>query len=460
MRPASLALLLSVACAPRPALGPPPITQRLEGHPPTRAHELACELADRAGPRLAGSPGDALARAWAVERMKALGLSDVREEPVAVPRWERGPLSVEVVSPWPQALAATSLGGSISTPPGGITAQVVRVASLEALAALPDDEVKGKIVFFDRAMVRDRDDFASYGQTVGVRAVGAIAAARKGAVASVVRSIATSTARFPHTGMMQYDDGVLRIPAVALAVPDADLLARAIAAGPVTLRLVMTNTQHPDAMSANVVGEVKGRERPGELVLVGAHLDSWDLGPGALDNAAGVSVALEVARLLLADPPRRTVRVVLFANEENGLRGAHAYAREHAAELARHQAAIELDAGAGEAWRLLWSAGDGAEEEMARMAAALAPLGVEDARREKDTGGADLIPLTPSGVPKLLLLQDARRYFDVHHSADDTCDKIDPLEIAQVTAVSHRLVRELAEMPLFLPRSPAPARPE
>lgn len=456
LSPAALAFLLLASCSPQLASGPPPISRRLEGQPATGAHQLACELADLAGPRLAGSPGDPLARAWAVQKMKAIGLSGVREEPVDVPRWERGPLSVELVSPWPQPLAAVSLGGSASTPPSGITAGVVRAISIEALASLPDDAVRGKIVFFDKPMSRQRDGFPSYAQAVDVRALGAIAAARKGAVASVIRSIATSTARFPHTGLMQYEDGVPRIPAVALAVPDADLLARAVAAGPVTLRLAVTNTQHPDARSANVVGEVKGREKPDEIVLVGAHLDSWDTGPGALDDGAGVGVTLEVARLLLASPPRRTVRVVLFANEENGLKGALTYARDHAAELPRHQAAIEFDGGAGEAWELAWSAGDAAQPEMDRVATALAPLGVEGAQRAARAGGADLGPLAPSGVPRLHLKQDAHRYFDVHHSADDTCDKIDPLEIAQVTAVGYRLVRDLAEMPVFLPRSPPP----
>lgn len=458
------AALALAGCAPRPAssvVRPEGTAPALPaGIPETRAHEVACELTDAAGPRLAGSPGDALSREWAVAEMRRIGLANVREEPVTVPHWERGPISVEVVAPAPQPLVATALGGSVSTPEGGITAEVLRVESREALAQLPDDVVRGKIVFFDKKMERRRDGFPSYGATVDVRGRGPSAAAKKGAVAVVIRSIATSTARFPHTGSVRYADDAPKIPSAALAVPDADLLARLVARGPVTLKLELSATQHPDAQSANVIGEVTGREKPDEIVLLGAHLDSWDLGPGAVDDAAGVGVVLEVARLLLAEPPRRTVRIVLFANEENGLKGAYAYAKAYEGTIDKHHAAMELDAGAGLAYGLSWYAGEGASPAMARIFQLLRPLGVEDySPRNPRAGGADLIPLEDAGVPRVQLKQDARRYFDLHHTADDTCDKIVPAELTQVTAAAWIVTRELAEMSPRLPFAPATPAP-
>lgn len=440
-------------CAARPAPPAEGRAARLAGHPGTRAHEIACDLADRVGPRLAGSAGDAAARAWALERMRALGLANIREEPVLAPHWERGPISLELLldGARPVPLTALALGGSVATPEEGITAPVVRASSIEALVAMADERVRGRIVYFDKPMERIRDGFASYANAVDVRTRGPAAAAAKGAAAVVIRSIATSDARFAHTGGTRFGDGP-RIPAAALAVPDANTLTRLLAKGEaISLRLRLAATQRPDVETANVMGEVRGREKPDEIVLLGAHLDSWDVGPGAVDDAAGVGVVLEVARLLLADPPRRTVRIVLFANEENGLRGAYAYAEAHAAELEAHQAALEIDGGAGEAWFLVWRAGDGAERAMKRLEALLAPLGVEGAGRDDDAGGADLIPLTRSGVPALELKQDARRYFDLHHTADDTCDKIDPASLAQVTAVAAMIARELAEIPGRLP---------
>lgn len=447
-------------CRPRPPNSAPDLAKRLEGQPPTNARDVACELTDYAGPRLAGSPGDALARTWALEKMKKIGLANVREEAALVTHWERGPISVEMTAPVKKALAAAALGGSIATPPEGITAPVVRVASIEALEALPDDAVRGKIVFFDKPMQRTRDGFESYGKTVDVRGRGAIAAAKKGGVASLIRSVATSNARFPHTGAMRYADGVTKVPAAALAIPDADELARWFARGETpVVKLVLAATTHPDTNSGNIVGEVRGSTLPDEIVLIGAHLDSWDLGPGAVDDAAGVGVVLEVGRLLLANPPKRTVRIVLFANEENGLKGAKAYAKDHANELAKHQAALEVDGGAGEAWRFQWFAGDAAKADMDRLAAALAPLGVEGAAFTEDAGGADLIPLFDARVPQLGLKQDARRYFDLHHSADDTCDKIDPMEIRQLTAATAIVTRFVADLPGRIAAPPAP-KPE
>jgi hypothetical protein len=223
------------------------------------------------------------------------------------------------------------------------------------------------------------------------------------------------------------------------------------------VKLSLESTLHGDAESANVIGEVTGREKPNEIVLVGAHLDSWDLGTGAVDDAAGVGAALEVARILKERPPRRTVRVVLFANEEHGLKGAFAYAKQHAAELAEHQGALELDLGTGRALDFRWHAGPSAEPVMQKIGEALEPLGVTPAKHDPDTGGADLIPLGPAGVPKIDLLQDVTEYFDVHHTADDTCDKIQPEDLAQLTSAAAVAIWILAEEEELLERAPQPS---
>lgn len=449
------AVLVATTCVPASPVAPSKPAQP----PQTLAAEIACDLADRVGPRLAGSPGDAAAVQWALEKMKELGLENVRAEPFKAPHWERGPASAAILAPAlvPQPLSIAALGGSPSTPPDGITAQVVRVTSIDALKALSDDAVRGRIVFYDKRMERVRDGFASYGSTVDIRSQGAIEASKKGAVASLIRSVGTSNRRFPHTGAQRpFPDGVAPIPAAALAIPDAETLARLVARGPVTVRLTMQNTMHGEADSANVIGEVPGRELPGEVVLIGAHLDAWDLGRGAVDDGAGVGVVLEVARLLKTNPPRRTVRVVLFGNEENGLRGAIAYAKTHEAELASHQAALEIDGGAGRAWFMNWRGDASSEPFFARMAEPLKRWGIEGVKREEDAGGADLIPLTASGMTKIELQQDARPYFDVHHTADDTCDKIVPEDLGQVTAVTAWLTRELADAPSRLAHLPPP----
>lgn len=462
------AAVASVGCAPKPA-SRGIATRDAAGTAPDRddralvetfaAHRWACSLTDEVGPRLAGSPGDAAAIAWGLRTMKELGLANVRAEPVTVPVWQRGAESGEIVAPFRHALSLAALGGSVSTPEGGIEAEVVRVESIAALQALPDDAVKGRIVFYDKKMER-LPSGEGYGKTVDVRVIGAIEAAKKGAVASVVRTVGTSGARFPHTGAMRASpDGIPKIPAAALAIPDAELVARLIArdaAKPVRIRLVLASKQLPDAQSANVIGEVTGRELPDEIVLLGAHLDSWDVGTGAVDDAAGVGAILEIGRQLAMDPPRRTVRIVLFANEENGLRGAKEYARVHADEAARHVAAMEMDSGAGRADGVLYSAGPGADGDalMAALTPALRKLGLPAPRRVEDAAGADTSQLVPLGVPQVGVDQDRSRYFDLHHSADDTCDKIIPAELAHATAAALEVTRALANARTTLPRLP------
>jgi hypothetical protein len=419
----------------------------------SHAHSIVRSLCDEVGPRMAGSPGDRAAVAWAQRTMQGLGLANVHAEKVKVPHWERGEGRAEIVSPVSLPLSVAALGGSVATPPRGIEADVVEAANVEELQKMGGDAVRGKIVFLDPPVRRTRDG-AGYGEAVRNRHYGAREAAKLGAVAMVLRSIGTDHDRLPHTGAKSNDDR--EIPAAALATPDAELLHRVLAEKKtVRLRLVLGSRTLPDAESANVIGEVPGRERPGEIVLIGAHLDSWDLGTGAIDDGAGVAIALETGRLLAARTPRprRTVRVVLFANEEHGLNGAHEYARAHAAEVGAHVAATEADLGGDAVYAVRWLGDPAARDRFAEVARLLAPLGVER-QDEPGHGGADVSPLVELGVPVLDLRQDATRYFDLHHTANDTLDKIDPGVLAQAAAAYATAVWAAAEMDGDLGRVP------
>jgi hypothetical protein len=397
------------------------------------AYSIAQSLTAEVGPRSAGSEGDRAAVAWALGRMQDIGLANVRAESVTVPHWERGTADVHVVEPWPQKLTCTALGGSVGTDESGVEAPVLEVADLDALAKLPERVVRGTIVYFSARMERTRDG-AGYAKTVLARRDGPAEAARRGAVGVLLRSVGTSSSRFAHTGATLYKTDVPAIPALALAHADADLLEQELASGsPVVVRLQLTSRALGTARSANVVGEIPGRG-PG-IVLLTAHLDSWDLGTGALDDGAGVGIALAAAQLIArrAAPPARTLRVILFANEENGLSGAKAYAAEHADELDEHVLGMEADFGTGRVWRLDSRVADTALPVIATMYDALAPLGVERGGNEAH-GGADLGPVKDLGMPVLDLVQDGTRYFDFHHTADDTLDKIDREDLSQAVA--------------------------
>ncbi len=426
----------------------------------TRAFEIVRSLTVEVGPRSAGSAGDRAAVAWGLRTLKDLGLANVHAEPVTVPHWDRGEIAGEIVSPYPQPVVLTALGGSVATPAEGIAAEVVRVTSLDALDALEPAKVKGRIVFFDVPMERTRD-VSGYESVVPARGAGPSRAAKRGAAAFLIRSLATGTARFAHTGATRYAADAPRIPAAALAVPDADLLAAELASGkPVTFRLRLGSRELPDEPSANVVGDIVGSEKPDEIVLIGAHLDSWDLGTGAIDDGAGVAIVGEAARQILAakERPRRTIRVVLFANEEFGLSGARAYAAAHAAELPRHVFASESDFGSGRVWRLQSRVAEDRLPLVGALARLLAKLGVERGGNEAE-GGADITPFAPAGVPVLQLDQDGTRYFDDHHTADDTLDKIDPKDLDQNVAAWASLAYALANLPGDLGRAPQPTRP-
>lgn len=426
----------------------------------TGAFQIVRSLTLETGPRPAGSAGDRAAVEWGVRKLKELGFQNVRAEEVTVPHWERGAESGQIVSPWPQPVVLAALGGSMGTPEGGIEAEVAEVPDVATLDGMDPALVKGKIVFINKRMQRAKDG-SGYGATVGGRGRGAVAAARLGAVAVLIRSVGTDSNRTPHTGAMRYDDTdatLPRIPAAALSNPDADTLEAEIASGkPVVFRLRLGAKYLPDAKSANVIGEIPGREKPEEVVLLGCHLDSWDLGTGAVDDGVGCAIVMEAARRIgqLEQRPRRTVRVVLFANEEFGLSGARAYAEKYAAELPNHFLAGESDFGSGRVWRASSRVAPEALPLFDEVAKLLAPIGVERGGNEAD-GGADMGPLAPAHVPVLSLNQDGSQYFDWHHTANDTLDKIDPKDVDQNVAAWAAVAYAVAEMPGNFGQAPDP----
>lgn len=430
----------------------------------TRAFEIVRSLTTEVGPRLAGSAGDPRAVEWGVRTMKELGFQNVRAEKVTVPHWDRGAESGEIVSPWPQPVHLTALGGSVGTPEGsigGIEAEVVQVPDVAALEKMDAGKVKGKIVFINKRMER-RKDGSGYGEAVVGRGRGAVVAGKLGAAAVLIRSVGTDNNRTPHTGAMRYEDNGPKIPAAALSNPDSDLLESQLAGGkPVVFRLKLGARLLGEAGSANVIGEIPGREKPEEVVLLGCHLDSWDLGTGAVDDGAGCAIMMEAARRIgeLKQRPRRTIRVVLFANEEFGLSGARGYAEAHANELPKHVLAGESDFGSGKVWRISSRVAPETLPAFDAIAELLVPIGVERGDNEAG-GGADLIPMIPARVPVAGLSQDGTYYFDWHHTANDTLDKIDPKDLDQNVAAWAVVAYGAAEMQGDFGRAPEPTRGE
>lgn len=401
----------------------------------SRAFDLVRSLADEVGPRLSGSPGSKAAVAWGLRTLSDAGLTRVHAEKVIVPHWERGEESGEIVSPFPHVVRLAALGGSVGTPANGLEAEVIEVDALDAVDKLDPAIVKGKIVFFYVKMERARDG-SGYGRAVGVRGAGASRAAKLGAAGVVIRSIGTDTSRLPHTGAMRYDDKLPKIPAAALSVVDAEMLHRIVALGkPVRFRMSLGAKSLPEAEGANVVGDVEGSESPSEIVLLGAHLDSWDLGQGALDDGAGCGIIIEAARQIgrLPKKPRRTVRVVLYANEENGLAGGRAYAKEHEAELSKHVLAMEADFGAGRVYEAHFLGDEAKRPQFSALIDLVKAIGVEPSPASA-YGGADLGPLMTAGVPVMDLRQDGSLYFDVHHTANDTMEQVHKDDIDQAAA--------------------------
>lgn len=412
------------------------------------------ELCDDIGHRLSGSKALEDAIDWAVRVLKADGHINVKKEPVEVVHWTRGSETAELIAPRQEALPILGLGGSVGTPAEGIMAEVV-VARDEAELERLGEKVVGKIVLFNNRMPEYHPERGSgYGKTVRFRVHGARLASEKGAVAVLIRSVTAHSLRSPHTGVMRYGDAKKKIPAAALSTEDADLISRFYERGEsVKVRLKMeAKTSPTKAISHNVIAELKGRELPDEVVVIGGHIDSWDTGQGAHDDGAGCVIAMEALTALreLNLVPRRTIRVVLWTNEENGLAGAKAYASAHAAELAKHVAAIESDSGAFKPIGFGLDLKDNAaEKDVAKVLTVYAQLlnKLRPQRVWTGFGGADVGPLRAQGVPAMGLRVDGSKYFNYHHSHADTLDKVDPQELSEGVAAMAAMAYILAEMP-------------
>ena len=389
-------------------------------------------LTTEVGQRLAATEAEARARDWAVRRLTAMGFSNVHVEPFNMPVWIRGAESAEILSPFPQKLVVAALGYSGSTGPAGVTGQIVYFPSVDALRVAPDSAVRDKIVFIDHNMMPAQDG-SGYGEFGAPRRQGPTIASLKGALAIVIRSIGTDHHRNPHTGVQYFTDGAKPIPAGALTVPDAEQLVRILKRGrPVTMHLTLVSQKSESGHSGNVIAEVPGRDRNAPILLVGGHLDSWDQGTGAIDDASGVAIVTAAAKHIMdAGRPARTIRVVWFGAEEPGGFGGEAYAKAHGTE--RYAIAGESDFGADRIWRFSSQLMKTDPAAYAQLTAALAPLGITK-NDQGDADGTDVGPTIKAGAPWVSLGQDGTRYFDYHHTPDDTLDKIDPAQLRQNVA--------------------------
>jgi carboxypeptidase Q len=404
------------------------------------------ELTDTYGNRISGSANLARAIRWAHTTMQQDGLENVRTEKVMVPRWVRGQERATIVDPPEHPITMLGLGGSVATPPGGLEADVLVVRDFRDLE-MRSAEAKGKIVLFNVP-------YTTYGETVTYRSGGAAAAAKHGAVASFVRAVGPMGLRTPHTGNMNYGDAATRIPAAAIAAEDANRIQRLVDRGlKVRVRLMMEAKFEPDAESANVFGEIVGRELPNEIVLVGCHFDSWDVGAGASDDGVGCIVTWEALRLMkrLGIQPRRTVRLGLFTNEENGLRGGNAYRDAYRASAADHVFALESDSGVFAPATMGFTGSEAARKVMHEIGTLLAPLGFPPIG--PGGGGADIGPISQAGdVPMMAYNGDSTRYFTIHHTPADTVDRIAPEEVSKAAAAIAVVTYVVADMPERLPK--------
>ena len=403
----------------------------------SNAMAIVTSLTTEVGPRLAGSQAEARARVWAIKTLTEKGFANVRNEPFEMNAWERHEEGAEILTPYPQPLAVTALGGSVSTKEDGLSAEVELFETLEDLKRAPAGSLSDRIAYVGHAMQRTQDG-SSYGYFNEARTAGPSIAAGKGAVGYLIRSVGTDSHRFPHTGSLRYQQGVPRIPALALSNPDADQLERIAGDGKtLSVRIKVDSSEVPAAQSGNVIAEVVGREVPEEIVVIGAHLDSWDLGTGAIDDGAGVGITMAALELIkdAGLAPRRTIRLVLWGAEEVGLLGAKAYRDRYEAALGQHVIGSESDFGGGRVWKVTadsrTNAGDALFAEIARL---LAPIGIAPGSDDQPGGGPDLYPLIAAGVPTLRLHQDGRDYFDLHHTANDTVDKLDAASLDQNVA--------------------------
>ena len=410
------------------------------------AYQRLARLCDTFGPRFSGSTNLQSAIEWVLAQMKSDGMENVHGEQAMVPHWVRGIESVEMLSPRPRRLPMLGLGGSVATPPDGITAEVIVVKSFTNLTERAS-EAAGKIVLFNVP-------YTTYGQTVAIRTRGAIEAAKVGAVGSLIRSVTPFSMQTLHTGAMSYTNTVPKIPHAAITVEDAEMMQRMQDRGEkIVVRLKMSAATLPDVPSSNIVAEVIGREKPQEIVLVSGHFDSWDVGQGAMDDGGGALCAWEAVRLMhrLGLRPRRTVRAVLWVNEENGTAGARAYAKLHEAELARHVVAMESDRGTFKPEGFSFVGSDEARKMIVSMAA---PLALIDAAKISTNGGdTDIGVLGKSNVPMLALLDDETKYFWYHHTEADTMDKLNPRELSACAAAMTVMAWQVADAPDPLPRA-------
>lgn len=426
------------------------------------AYRQVAHLANNIGPRLSGSAQAQQAVDYVAAELKALGL-EVQLEKVIVPHWVRGE-ETAALTVYPgqapgteQKIILTALGGSVATPAGGLTAEVIAVRDFNQLNSLGRERVKGKIVVFnhpfDKRMAAQGHGGEAYGEAVLYRSDAAIAAARLGAVACLIRSVGGAAYRLPHTGTTHYAEDVPKIPAGAVTDEDAELISALVAQGQVKMRLLLTPQQLPDAVSYNVIGDLKGSAHPEEVVIVSGHLDSWDLGTGAIDDGAGVAAAMQAANLMkqLGLKPQRTIRVVAWMNEENGLKGGTTYAAEHAPEAAKHVGAIETDGGADHPVGIYFGPRHELKAFLDPVAKVLAASGA-GMLEARDSLGADIDPLLKLGVPNFSPIQDSRFYFNYHHTAADTLDKIDPQLLAENAAINAVLAYALANLQQPLPR--------
>jgi carboxypeptidase Q len=426
------------------------------------AFRQVAHLADNIGPRLSGSAQATKAVEYVANELKAIGCQ-VQLEKVMVPHWVRGEETATLVQFPGQAENTTqkvvlcALGPSVATPPEGITAEVIAVKHFDELKAQPREKVAGKIVLFnypfDKQMAAEGRGGEAYAEAVVQRSDGPSVAARQGAVACLVRSVGGADYRLPHTGYTQYANDAPKIPAGAITSEDADLIVDLARQGPVKMKLVLTPQQLPDVESANVIGDIKGSEHPEQIVIISGHLDSWDLGTGAIDDGAGVAVSMEAANLIhkLNLKPKRTIRVIAWMNEENGLAGSKQYAKDYEKEWANHFGAMETDGGAGHPIGLNIKGKFEIKKMLGPIAAILQESGAGGTSFVEHVG-ADIEPMEKAGVPAFSPIQDSRFYFNYHHTAADTLDKIVPKELTENSAVVAVAAYALANMEQPLPR--------
>jgi carboxypeptidase Q len=426
------------------------------------AYRQVAHLANNIGPRLSGSAQAAKAVEYIANELKAIGC-DVQLERVMVPRWVRGEETAALIQ-FPgqaentmQKIVLCALGASVATPANGITADVIAVRNFDELKSLPRSKVAGKIVLFnypfDKQMAAEGRGNEAYGEAVVYRSDGPSAAARQGAVACLIRSVGGADYRLPHTGQTNYADDTPKIPAGAVTVEDADLIVDLVRQGPVKMKLVLTPQILPNVESANVIGDIKGNEHPEQVIVVSGHLDSWDLGTGAIDDGAGVAVSMEAVNLIqkLHLKPKRTIRVIAWMNEENGSTGSKQYGKDYEKEWSNHFAAMETDGGAGHPLGVNIKGKPEVKKMLAPVAAILQESGA-GVLNFVEHCGADIEPLEKADVPAFSPIQDSRFYFNYHHTAADTLDKIVPKELAENSAVVAVVTYALANMEQPLPR--------